>query len=68
MILMHFLYSFKFYKEYSSKPFLHLFEVEIFSNILNVFTISFDKCNALSLNKSITFFLKGTFLLTQTVV
>ncbi len=32
------LYSFTFSKEYFSKL-LHLFEVEIFCNILNVFTI-----------------------------
>ncbi len=34
----------------------HLFEIEIFSNIINVFTVTFDHFNASWLNKSINFF------------
>ncbi len=33
----------------------HLFEIEIFSNIINVFTVTFDQFNASLINKSINF-------------
>ncbi len=33
----------------------HLFEIEIFPNIINVFTVTFDQFNASLLNKSITY-------------
>ncbi len=36
----------------------HLFEVEILSNIINVFAVTFDQINAFLLNKSINFFKK----------
>ncbi len=36
----------------------HLFEIEIFCNIINVFTVTFDKLNASSLNNSSNFFKK----------
>ncbi len=42
----------------------HLFEIEIFCNIINVFTATFDQFNASLLNKSNNF-LKKNFLLTQ---
>jgi len=35
----------------------HLFEIEIFCYIINVFNVMFDKCNAPLLNKMINFFL-----------
>ncbi len=38
----------------------HLLEIEIFCNIINVFTVSFDDFNACLLIKSINFFLKQT--------
>ncbi len=34
------------------------FEIEIFCNILNVFTVTFDQFNAYLLNKNINLFLK----------
>ncbi len=34
----------------------HLFEIEIFCNIINVFTVTFDQFNASLMNKSINFF------------
>jgi len=34
----------------------HLFEIEIFCNIINVFTFTFNQFNAPLLNKSINFF------------
>ncbi len=34
----------------------HLFKIEIFCNIMNVFTVAFDKFNASLLNKNINFF------------
>ncbi len=33
----------------------HLFEIEIFYKIINVFTVTFDQFNASLLNKSINF-------------
>ncbi len=38
----------------------HLLEIEIFCNIINVFTVTFDDFNACLLIKSINFFLKQT--------
>ncbi len=37
----------------------HLFEIEIYCNIRNVFTATFDQCNASLMNKSL--FLSSTF-------
>ncbi len=37
----------------------HLFETEIFCNIINVFTVIFDQFNASMLNKNINFFKKN---------
>ncbi len=34
----------------------HLFEIKIFCNIINVFTVIFDKFNLSLLNKSVKFF------------
>ncbi len=36
----------------------HLFQIEIFCNILNVFTVTFDRFNVYLLNKNINFFKK----------
>ncbi len=36
----------------------HLFETEIFCNIINVFTVTFDQFNASLMNKSINLFFK----------
>ncbi len=36
----------------------HLFEIEIFRNIINVFTVTLDSFNASLMNKSINFFFK----------
>ncbi len=33
----------------------HLFEIEIFSDIINAFTVTFDQLNASLLNKSMIF-------------
>ncbi len=33
----------------------HLFKIEIFCNIIDVFTVNFDQCNASLLNKTIKF-------------
>ncbi len=38
-----------------SKKNQHLFEIEIFCNIVNIFTVTFDKFNAYLMNKSINF-------------
>ncbi len=45
----------KCFDEYKQKL---LFEVDIFCNILNVFTVTFDQFNASLLNKSLHFFQK----------
>ncbi len=37
----------------------HLFKIEIFCNIRNVFTVTFDQFNTSLLSKSINFFQKG---------
>ncbi len=37
----------------------HLFDKEIFCNIINVFTVTFDQFNASLRNKSIIFFQKA---------
>ncbi len=37
----------------------HLFEIEIVYDIINVFTVTFDKCIASLLNKSMHFFKKN---------
>ncbi len=39
----------------------HLFEIEIFSNIINVFAVAFDQFNASLMNKSINFFCTPNF-------
>ncbi len=39
----------------------HLFEIEIFSNIINVFAVTFDQFNASLMNKSINFFRTPNF-------
>ncbi len=36
----------------------HLFEIEIFCNIINVFTVTFDQLNAFLMNQIIHFFKK----------
>ncbi len=40
---------------------IHLFEMETFCNIINVFTVTFDQFNASLLNKNINLFKKRTF-------
>ncbi len=37
----------------------HLFDIEIYCNIINVFTVTFDQFNASLMNKSINFNLKS---------
>ncbi len=44
----------------------HLFAVEIFSNIINVFLVTFDKFNASLLNKSIKILLPPDFWMVYT--
>ncbi len=39
----------------------HLFETEIFCNIIIVFTVTFDKFNIFLLNKSINFLQKKSY-------
>jgi len=39
-----------------------LFEIEIFCNIIHIFTVTFDQFNASLLNKSINFFKKKIIL------
>ncbi len=41
----------------------HLFEIEIFGNIINVFTVNFDQFNVFLLNKVlISFFFNGIWM------
>ncbi len=40
----------------------HLIKIEIFCNIMNVFTVAFDKFNASLLNKNINFLKKKKYL------
>ncbi len=42
---------------------LHLFDIEIFRNIIDVFSVTFDQYNASLLNKSINFFKKNPKLM-----
>ncbi len=44
----------------------HLFKTEIFYNIMNVFTVTFDQFNIFLQNKSIHFFKKTNFYRPQT--
>ncbi len=39
----------------------HLFEIEIFYNIINIFTVNFDQFNTSLLSKSINFLLTPNF-------
>ncbi len=39
----------------------HLFEIEIFSNVINVISVTFDQCNVSLLYKSIKLFNKVNF-------
>jgi len=43
----------------------HLFKIEIFYNIINVFTVTFHQFNASLMNKSINFFQKIIITYTQ---
>ncbi len=49
---------FKIHRWIESSKEQHLFETEIFCNIINVLTVTFDQFNASLMNKSINFFLK----------
>ncbi len=53
-ILVETVKHFLFWRIESSKE-QHLLEMEIFCNIINIFTVTFDQFNAALLNKSINF-------------
>ncbi len=54
--VMHYFFRILWWLEGSKEQ--HLFELEIICNIINIFTLTFDKPNASLLNKSINFFQK----------
>ncbi len=41
---------------YRKLPYIIIFEIEIFCNIIHVFTVAFDEFNVSFLNKNINFF------------
>ncbi len=47
---------FRIHRWIKSSKELHLFEIEIFYNILHVFTVTFDQFNAALMHKNIIFF------------
>ncbi len=49
---------FRIHKWIESSKEQHLFEIEIFCNIINIFTITFDQFNMSLMNKSINLFQK----------
>jgi len=55
------IFIFRISEEYKVKKEQHLFEIEVFCNIISVFTFTFDQFNAFLLNKNNNFFLLKSF-------
>jgi len=63
---MWYILFFRIHRRIESSEEQHLLEIEIFCNIINVFTVTFDQFNVSLMNKSINFFfyhrlLNGSF-------
>ncbi len=56
-----FILFFRIHRWIESSKEQHLFEIEIYCNIINVFTVTFEQCKVSLLNKSINVFKLYTF-------